>query len=554
MNRIKTKLPYLILILCAAALSIRAFYGFCWSDETFYISTTKRLFEGDLIFVDEWFPTQLSSVILLPFYALFYCIAGSTAGIILYFRLLYVILSLVIACISYYIIKNEYSNAAAISTALFMLLFAHLNIATMSYYTLSFQFFILAMLLLLRRSRIAYTAAGFIFALAVLCLPSLAVGYFAAMLFLVICSIYNKKIRTPLLWSFTGICAAAVIFLAWLYISGNSLQNIFRYLPYILSDEEHQTSLVAPFKKFFTSVSDVYGYSVYLIAPMSVAALFSGKLPRLRNIIFAADAVLFIYFMVISSGHTGYANTALALIALPLFCMNKKKAFLPFFSLYIGGLIFSMTYSYSSNGELYVMTIGHGIACVAAILFIDEFIRENTGLVKTAAITVLAAFLLQTCLLRFINIYRDAPLSRLTCSIAEGPASGLYTTEEHAGQYRAVLADIRANAAGSEKIFFSKLLPWGYLVTDAECAAPTTWRTKISSSRLEMYYSEHPDMIPDTVLIMNSNIGSYDSCGDIEADPSPNENELKGWFMDYMDSHGYVRTVTDQMVIYKNLP
>ncbi|MBQ7464766.1 MAG: hypothetical protein IJS86_07890, partial [Lachnospiraceae bacterium] len=154
MKKFRTKLPYIILSACAFLLLIRAFFGFCSSDEPFYLSTTKRLFEGDLIFVHEWFPTQLSSIVLLPFYALFVTLTGSTAGIILYFRILYIAVTLVISIISFRIIRSQYTVAAAMSVSLFMLFYAHLNIATLSYYTMSFEFFVFAMLLFSLRKKI----------------------------------------------------------------------------------------------------------------------------------------------------------------------------------------------------------------------------------------------------------------------------------------------------------------------------------------------------------------------------------------------------------------
>ncbi len=553
MRKLKPYLPYIIFALSAVLLIIRAFYGFCWSDETFYISTVKRFFDGDLIFADEWFPTQLSSLIMLPFYALYTVITGSTDGIILFFRLLYIILSFLISCITYRILCRSYPAPAAFTVSEFMLLYAHLNIATMSYYTLSFQFFVLAMIIISAGSRRAYITGGFIFALSVLCLPSLAVAYFCAVFILLICSVHFPSLRRGLILTFAGIAAAAALFVIYLYASGNSMDNLFRYLPYILSDEEHQTSLVAPFKKFFTSVYDVFGVAFYFSIALSALSFLTYRFRNLIPVFFGIDIVFFIYYLAVSIGHTGYINTALALTALPLFCMNRKKDWYSFFALYAGGLAVSMTYSYSSNGELYVMTIGHGIACTAAILFISDFISENHILFGYILYGMLVLFLLQTAFLRITNVYRDAPLNELTVLIHEGPAAGLFTTGYHADSYDKVLKavhEIDTQAHGNDYIFFSKLLPWGYLATDMKCGAPTTWRTKISSKRLESYFSKHPDRIPSVIFILDDDIGTYDSCGDVEADPSPNENECSGWLMNFIEKNGYRKTVTDCGIIY----
>ena len=559
MQKIKPYIPYIIFGLCAMFLILRAFFGFCSSDEPFYLSTTKRLFDGDLIFAEEWFPTQLSSLIILPLYALFVTVTGGTDGIILFFRIVYILTVFVISCASYRILNKRNGSAAAFCCAFFMLNFVHLNIATLSYYTMSFEFFIFSMLLLMPKKRSLYILSGFIFALSVLSLPSLAIAYAVAFITVFCLSFKFRFLREGLIYTTFGIGAALILFLIYLYASGNSIGNLFEFLPYVLSDDEHQTSLVAPFKKFFTSISDVYGKVFYLSFVLAFLGLLSNRFKKLVPYIFAADCLLFIWYGSLSLGHTGYMNTALALFAGPLFFMCAGKDLFSFISLFIGGLIFSMTYSYSSNGELYVLSIGHGIACVASILFIFDFIRctgddPSAGIVKKlippVLIFIISLFLLHTAVLRFINVYRDAPLTGLTVCLTEGPAAGLYTTDEHSKVYTSVLSDIKKYSKDEGYVLFSKLLPWGYLACDMRCAAPSTWRNMINSKRLEEFYSLYPDRKPDTVFVLDADVGSYDTCGDIEADPVPNENEWGGILGMSLESEEYKRIPCDHLTVY----
>jgi hypothetical protein len=133
-----------------------------------------------------------------------------------------------------------------------------------------------------------------------------------------------------------------------------------------------------------------------------------------------------------------------------------------------------------------------------------------------------------TIVLRFTNVYRDAPVPKLTELITEGPAKGLYTTPGHKESYNAVLSDIREYCSGEGCVFFTKLLPWGYLSAGMKAGALTTWRTPLSSERLMQYYELHPDRIPDIVFVMDPDTGSYESCGDVAADPEPNANPFEG--------------------------
>ena len=55
-----------LLTMTAACLCIRALYGFCWSDESFYLTFAQRLWNGQQLILDEWHPVQFYSAIFYP--------------------------------------------------------------------------------------------------------------------------------------------------------------------------------------------------------------------------------------------------------------------------------------------------------------------------------------------------------------------------------------------------------------------------------------------------------------------------------------------------------
>ena len=187
MKKILSKLsliyPYILIGLSGLILLIRCSYSFCWSDETFYLSTCHRFFTGDSMFLHEWFPTQLSSLILLPFYSLYMLVFGSNTGIVLYFRILFVVMSLINSAVMYNILRQHISVFSSCICALMLMFYTHLNIATLSYYTISVQFFLMSMLLIYHYYK-SYDSrhlliAGILFAVSVLALPTLSIAYFA---------------------------------------------------------------------------------------------------------------------------------------------------------------------------------------------------------------------------------------------------------------------------------------------------------------------------------------------------------------------------------------
>ncbi len=602
-NTYLSYMPYIFLSLLALSLLLRSFYGFCWSDEPFYFATSYRFYQGDALFVHDWFPTQLSSLLLLPLFSLFVEIAGTTDGILLFFRISYVIYSFCVSIILYRIFLKKHDTFPSLLCAATYLFYAHLNIATLSYYTMSVGFYLLSMALIYhfynsqsKKARKYLLYSGFFFALCVLSLPTMAIAYFLVLLcigLLLLASklfhqeekIKNAQLVTVCLYTFYGICIPFFLFLLYMF-SKLSLSQFLESIPYVLSDEEHVTSLSYPLKKFFIGINEVYGFGAYggygLIGisfllgqkGMKKRALFTSnsplpqtRLPFLKLGIVFLNFLLFLCYFIFSLGHTAYLFTGITLFGIVLYFITEKRNACLFFLFVLSGLILSMVYSYSSNGYLYILSIGHCICALGSIFLIWDFLKELkeeegkkrvlSRLIQLGCFAALLILCVQTGVLRFFNVYRDAPLSQLTKKITLGPAKGLYTTTEHHKMYETVYNDIQNYAIAASgysennTIFFTKLLPWGYLATDLQCASPTTWRTKFNSERLKPYYQLNPEKYPDLIFVLKDQIGAYDSCGDVIGDPSPNENELGGYLMDYIIKNNYEAVEMESGILYR---
>lgn len=505
--------PYIIFIIGAALLIARCFLSFCWSDETFYFSTANRFYNGDSIFKHDWFPTQLSGVMLLPFYSLYMAVMESTTGIILYFRILYVVFELICALFTYKLLSKSISITLSALAGLIVLFYSHLNIATMSYYTFSFHFMLMAMLLMVDYYRVRKNRklifAGIFFALCVLALPTMAIAYFLVIAialftllaakilstimsgksrgiagFLLHCSekIIDAGIPKVIFYTLIGIILPAIAFFAFL-LSNVSIKDFIAAIPYVLSDEEHAMSLVYPFKKFFIGINQVYGYAAYagylLIIVSALFSLFTSYrnyrndytitpgstaytrsddiVDLIKYMLFIIDIVLLVFYIFFSFGYTGYIQSALMLFTIPIFFLTEKRKHSLFFFMIAGGLIMAMVYSYSSDGGfLYTLSMGHFIASVGGIAALHDFIADisNARTYKylfslSVVIVGICAFI--TIYLRMVNIYRDAPVNMLNTRIEEGPAAGLYTTADHANMYNDIL-DTMSNYCTSKAL------------------------------------------------------------------------------------------------------
>ena len=84
----------------------RQFYGFNKNDEIFYISTVYRFFQGDAMLVDEWNNVQLFAFITYPLYCVIRLFHNSNEGIVLIFRIAYLIFQAAAASYCYWRLKR----------------------------------------------------------------------------------------------------------------------------------------------------------------------------------------------------------------------------------------------------------------------------------------------------------------------------------------------------------------------------------------------------------------------------------------------------------------
>jgi hypothetical protein len=121
----------------------RQFYGFNKNDEIFYISTVYRFFQGDAMLVDEWNNVQMFAFVTYPLYCLLRIFVRSNEGIVLLFRLSYLIFQAAAASYCYHRLKRF--GWVRIFPALFYFVTTPYNINSLSYNTLTFGFVLLTL-------------------------------------------------------------------------------------------------------------------------------------------------------------------------------------------------------------------------------------------------------------------------------------------------------------------------------------------------------------------------------------------------------------------------
>ena len=97
----------IIMLILVGFAFFRLKWGMADIDETFYLSIPLRLVQGDALLVEEWNLSQLSSFLLYPLMKVYLYVFKSTEGIIIAFRVIYVLAQTLITIVTYFVIKKE---------------------------------------------------------------------------------------------------------------------------------------------------------------------------------------------------------------------------------------------------------------------------------------------------------------------------------------------------------------------------------------------------------------------------------------------------------------
>lgn len=558
----------LTLGICSILLLIRSFYSFNWSDESFYLTVVHRFWLGERIIADEWYTTQLSTPLLLPFYALYQWMTGGNEGVYLYFRLLYWGISAFTAFFTYYSLKKKNSYAASLISALLYFLYSRANIGGMSYYNVTLTCVLLAGLLLYdqicdkKGNKKKLYLAGILLAFAVVNTPFLAFPYIVIGAYFLIrrkhCPLYREVLMV-----IAGTATIAAVYIAYV-LCKVSINELLLNIPYILNEPELQSTnpaLVIPI--ILARIVWRFKWTFWITVLLTIYIWYRKKKVnsfsmKEINWLLGINLAVFIINSFLSKNLLGCINIAGALFAVPtIYIFNEwkqiDKNILGVFG--TAGISLILGFSFSSDTGLDAMTIGFlliGIGAVLLVFKLDDLKKKQVML--GAAVLVFSVMIFQTAILRFFSVYRDAPVNQLNTQITSGPAKYLYTTQEHVRQYDELKAAIEQYVREDDVVFYSKWCFWSYLCTENEYGVPSSWRMPFDSPRLQEYYELKPEKIPTCIFVLNPAYGDFESSliQNNEKVEFPNENNLDGYLYDYIQEHDYEVIELECATIYRS--
>ena len=457
---------------------------------------------------DEWNPTQqMCSFWLYPFYVLFRLILGSNEGMILAFRLLYIVFQLFIS--GYLYGKLKKFGYISILPIFFYLLSTAFNINSLSYNTMA-NSALAALLVTLGMMEKPDWKNGIwcgIFASIVVMGNPYAV--FAYILYGIACvavTLIFKKLKkdVPVALQFgtffkmsltaAGVLVVFLIFTFW----HATLERIMNNLPYIVGDQEHVQRWNVKISDYFRYFREHYFGAVLVPLVVSGSALFDKKRVEHGSLYMILSVLAILPYMIYHGLISDYVpvnlvTVPICFLGLPAFVVSKKPLRKVFYIWYLPAMVYPFIVQITSNTGPLAVSAGFVTAGAASVLLAAAWAGEQEGSqLKNVVHGVILLQLIMMLSLRITYVWADAPLSELTTKVERGAAKGLYTTELTAGYYEEMYDDIDAlNMTEEDGFLVVGSEPLLYLYADRQVASYSTWQVYTNETRLYRYYEIH---------------------------------------------------------------
>lgn len=513
-------------------------YGTGAYDEPFYLTIPHRIVNGDGMFAEEWNFGQFSSFLLLPVMKCYLFLVGSTEGIILNFRYIYIVFQVICTLVIYIRLrKRELAWAAA----WLFLLFCPYDIMAVSYNVMGIAFITITGVLLAgagEKDRAAWLVSGLLFAGAVLCNPFLALLYFAySVLVFGVAAVKKRKTGQG------GVKEKNISVQAWLFITAGAgilamgfvltvlsqspLSKLLENIPLLMNDPEHTSrSLFMIVKVYLQSFWNVYGWFVPVWSVLLLMAYCYRKEQTKRKLCFVllslSAVISLLGFVPTIQNSYNFIMVPIAVCGLGAYIMTREKDKRTFYFLFCLGIAYTFIANYASNQGMHAISMAMLPADVAALLFIGRFAAQERGESQKASGLILggAAALLLTAQLgmqvytKAVHAFWEEPVYKLDTVIEEGPLKGTVTTKEKAEDYKEMLTDIKEHIKKEGPVLFAMQQPWCYLYADTGYATFSSYLSggiEQAAKQWDVYFEAHPEKIPLYIYIPKEETNQWET-------------------------------------------
>lgn len=508
----------------------RCFYSVNTTDEAYYVGTVYRLWFGDGMLCDEWNPTQqMCSFWLYPFYVIFRLFLGSNEGMILAFRLLYIVFQLGISVYLYEKLKKfGYFSFLSI---FFCLLSTAFNINSLSYNTMANSALVALLVTLAMMEKPDWKNciwAGIFASIVVMGNPYAVFAYVLYGIACVITTLIFKKLdrEVPVAVQFKtffkmSLMAAVVLVIFLIFTFWHAtLERIVKNLPYIIGDQEHVQRWNVKISDYFRYFREHYLGCMLVPTVASAVAMFDKKRVKHGVVYMGLTVVSIVPYMIYHGLISEYVpvnlvTVPICMLGLTVYIVSEKKLNKVFYIWYLPAMVYPFIVQITSNTGPLAVSSAFVTAGAASILLTLSWVKEREcRIVKNVFTVVVVLQLVIMLFLRITYVWADAPLSELTTKVERGAAKGLYTSAETVQYYNEVYDDLDSlNMTEDDGLLIVGSEPLLYLYADKKVASYSTWQVYTNETRLYRYYEIHDGegRFPSVVYCVGADETIYDS-------------------------------------------
>lgn len=501
-------------------------------DEAFYLNTPIRMAHGDILFWDEWNLGTLSSFLLYPLVKIWLAINGSTEGIMVAFREIYIVANVIIgtAC---YIRLRSFTKYAPFIVSMFML-YAPFNHMHLCYNSMGLMCGFLGVIIMATAKKdIDYFICGLLYAVATLCQPLLAIVFVVAVIFIILK--YRQRHLKKLLL-FSAACILMAIPILVYFFAHVGIDRLLDCLPSMMKDiqmKHYAGNTIWEMLKFqlwgiIPNVSlNIFGHSV-------PTAVFSGAVLLVIAIIF----LYYVYARLIRKKQCSnkvIVSLCIANVCYSFVCVIASETYsinvilLPWILLgimlyehlenqivkrmYIISLVWSVCHTFSfvtSNCGIRVYAVGLLSATLFSVLIVCEVMLKRDAVVKVITIS-LALTVLCMVVTRAYIIFVNKP-TEYSAKIQSGPLKGVMCSKEEKDVYCGIEKDMSI-ISEKEKVCILTGYTYTYMMYNKSMAQYTTYYPKIDTQVLEVlndYYEINSEKKPDYIYVPDYSLTTLD--------------------------------------------
>lgn len=508
--------------ICMAIFLWRCTLSINYYDEPYGIAAIWRFFKGGAILAEDWHPSQqLTSWILYPLYWFWYTILGGNDGIMLGFRISYVVFQGIITVYCYYRLR-KYKYFAAASVLLFMFS-THNNMTTLNYNTVGIGCMMVLLTTLFTEEafhRRTLILCGILTAVIVLAQPYSILIFILWGMAVSTAWLFGRKKEIPRLLkvrTFFYVSVGAVMVLAaflMIVFSRADLQEILTGIYYNLNDPEHQMDLSYKVSKYFERFYRYYKFQILTIFASAIAGCV--KKDKISGILkiecLILSTVAFIYALVYHGWISDYVpidfiSVPMAFYGISIFMISSKKNWKLFLGWIIPALLYTFCVQLATDTGILAVSAATIIASAGgALLVADGLLREKEFLSKEVfmifTVLLISLNILQAGLFLYQRVFYtwwSAPIQECTEVVEKGPAKGIRTSREDLEWYENALAEIDSlELTEEDNLLILEHASWLYLYADIPVATYSFWSVG-QENFLDEYYELYPEKQPTVV-------------------------------------------------------